>query len=375
MVIITYHYSSKCPFNPGGIESATVSISTTGAPGGVTPAPGKPAVRVNLESIYNARTAFYYVLLVIGLAVVPGTVYSLQRGKQQALIKFRSRKAEIMSMNGSKTEALEKALIDAIGERASKNRMLTSFINTSRWVLIAAVVILLIIIPFVHIGQICPCPLWIPQALPLVKSIASSVLDVVVTVIIVSIIASIIFRRAWCGWICPLGLAQDLLSKVYGKIKIEGGLDNALRYVKYVFLIVLILIVLAKSTTWLCSNCFIAIPLAAIRYNLFTGGALFWTLTIIGLALFVLSILVPRFFCRYICPAGAFLDGLGLVSPLRVYKTDRCKDCSRCIAMDKCPMGLQEPGDTECISCMQCTYNCPFKAIDTGVAWSSSRRG
>ncbi len=418
-VTIIYHYSDKCPFNKGGIEQtsvkitaktptttttttttttaatapATATVTNTTAPASTTtttkttsttttkttttaPAPAKVEEhKISLESLYNSRAILYYVLLVIGIVGIPATMLWLQTGKKNVIREFAEKRNSVLSRKGTgaKSRELEDALIKAIGETAAKNRMITKLILWLRWVLVAIVIVLLVLIPFAYVGLICPCPMWVPQAILLSESLPRSLMEVTLVVVIVALVSTIVFRRAWCGWICPLGLTQDLLAKVYGKARITGKADTMLRMIKYVFLAVLVVLVLASGTVWLCSHCFIATPLSALRYQSFVGGALFWTLVILGALFFIGSMIVPRFFCRYICPAGALLEGVGLLAPLKVYKTEKCKECGECTAMNTCPMGLAEPGETECISCLNCVRNCPFKAIEVGFLKSSKR--
>ena len=420
-VTIIYHYSDKCPFNKGGIEQASVKITaetpttttttttTTTAtvtapatatatsstvPAGTTtitqktsttttetttttPAPVKAEEhKISLESLYNSRAILYYALLVIGVIGIPATMLWLQTGKKNAIRRFSEKKSSIISKasTGSKARELENALVEAIGEAASKNRMITKLILWLRWALVAVVVVLLILIPFAYVGLICPCPMWVPQAILLSENLPRDLMDAAIVVIIVALVSTIVLRRAWCGWICPLGLTQDLLAKVYGRARITGKTDVVLRVIKYVFLAVLVILVLTSSTIWLCIHCFISTPLSALRYQSFVGGALFWTLVALGALFFIGSMIVPRFFCRYICPAGALLEGVGLLAPLKVHKTERCKECGECTAMNSCPMGLAEPGETECISCLNCVRNCPFKAIEVG-SFKTSKKG
>jgi polyferredoxin len=87
-------------------------------------------------------------------------------------------------------------------------------------------------------------------------------------------------------------------------------------------------------------------------------------LTVIGVLL-ALSVAVPNFWCRYLCPYGALL-GLGsLLSPTTITRdAEECIDCAKCAKA--CPSRL--PVDTlprvrsaECTLCMQCVAVCPAK--------------
>jgi polyferredoxin len=88
--------------------------------------------------------------------------------------------------------------------------------------------------------------------------------------------------------------------------------------------------------------------------------ALFFILCFFA-ALFALEQLRPRFWCRYLCPAGALL-GLLSFRPLWRRRVSRCTGCGQC--RRHCPTGAADPAacDTahrECIVCRRCEAVCP----------------
>ena len=192
-----------------------------------------------------------------------------------------------------------------------------------------------------------------------------------------------LFGRLVCGWLCPFGLVQDLLHKIpfVKKLRRLPG-ERALRYLKYAvlvgFVIVLPLVVLdivGQGQPWFCKyicpsgTLFAGIPLIASNPPL--RAALGWLFTwkaAILLALVLLSIVLWRPFCRYLCPLGAIY---GLFNPVAVYRfridEDRCTDCGACKTACKLDIDVRRtPNSAECVRCGACRRACPHGAIQTG---------
>ena len=155
-----------------------------------------------------------------------------------------------------------------------------------------------------------------------------------------------VFGRLVCGWLCPFGLVQDLLYKIPFPVKrkkLPG--DRILKYMKYVvlagFVILLpltVLDVVGQGQPWFCKyicpsgTLFAGLPL--IGANPLLRSALGWLFTwkfALLTVLLVLSILVYRPFCRYLCPLGAIY---GCFNPIALYRfqvdKDRCTCCGAC---------------------------------------------
>lgn len=199
---------------------------------------------------------------------------------------------------------------------------------------------------------------------------------------IISLIG-IIFGRLICGWVCPFGLIQDLLHKIpVPKIKVHKKVNNLLKYLKYLILLVFVLLLPALlvdefglSTPYFCEFICPAgtleggIPLVLMNDSLrATIGLLFeWKMFILILVI-IASILIYRPFCRYICPLGAIYSLFNRISFYK-YKVDKSK-CTNCqVCTNKCKMGIEiykKPNDAECIRCGECVRACPSKAITKG---------
>lgn len=191
-----------------------------------------------------------------------------------------------------------------------------------------------------------------------------------------------LFGRLVCGWLCPFGLVQDLLHKIPfpKKLRRLPG-DRVLKWLKYFilvgFVIVLpltILDIVGQGQPWFCEyicpsgTLFAGIPLIASNPPL--RAALGWLFTwkaAILVVLLVLSVIVYRPFCRYLCPLGAIY---GLFNPIALYRfridEDKCTKCGACQHACKLDIPVwQKPNSTECIRCGDCRRACPHSAIRT----------
>ena len=200
--------------------------------------------------------------------------------------------------------------------------------------------------------------------------------------------------RLVCGFLCPFGLIQDLLHKIplpkKLKIRTFPG-DKPLRYLKYVFLAVFVVILplFYEQNPFFCkyvcpSGMLLGgIPLMSVGSIFGTVGsaegataitswAAAGTLTVVKLcilaATIILSIMIYRPFCKYVCPLGAIYSFFNRISLYR-YSVDenKCTNCGAC--RHACRMGVdvtRTPNSLECIRCGDCRAACPHKAICAG---------
>lgn len=187
--------------------------------------------------------------------------------------------------------------------------------------------------------------------------------------------------RTVCGWLCPIGLLQDLLDKApFPKVR-KGTWSRVLSWAKYAVLAVLVIIMplwLLAATgigapafcEYLCpaGTLEAGIPLVAVDSELqMSIGFLFdWKVAVLA-ALVVLSLFVYRPFCRFLCPLGALYSFFNRIAVVR-YRVDesRCEHCGTCVA--ECKMDVSCVGDRECIQCGACAAGCPAQAIAFSLA-------
>lgn len=197
------------------------------------------------------------------------------------------------------------------------------------------------------------------------------------------IFVGIIIGRFVCGWLCPFGWIQELFYKIpMPKIKVPKKLNNILGMIKYAMLIVLVILLpiftvdqFGIATPYFCKLVCPAgtleggIPLLLTNKSLrgAIGGLFTWKMFVL-VAVVMGSILIFRFFCRYLCPLGAFYS---IFNPISFYKykidEEKCTKCGVCTK--KCKMDIEvykSPNSRECIRCGECVKACPHKAIRGG---------
>lgn len=201
----------------------------------------------------------------------------------------------------------------------------------------------------------------------------------------------VVLGRLVCGMLCPFGFVQDLLHRVpVPKLHIPKRVDRPLRWLKYVVLVALVVLMPAfvgpgagANPPYFCEFLCPAgtlqagIPLLAANPELRSviGWLFDWKMLVL-VAILGLSLFVHRPFCKYLCPLGAFYAVFNRFSfyQMRVDQ-NACIHCGTCRQV--CPMDVyiaQTPANPECIRCGRCKPACPTCAISSGFRAKGDRR-
>ena len=192
--------------------------------------------------------------------------------------------------------------------------------------------------------------------------------------LIAVLVVAVLLRSAFCGWICPLGFLQDLVSNLssvlqkripglrrgIATLKKRGArlavLDRYLRYIKY-----LVLAWAVGGSAYFGYMVFRDFDPWSTLLNVaefsFTPGVIVLGVTLIA------SFFIERPWCRYACPLGAASGILGKFSPIYLKREESaCTSCKICTKA--CPMGIEVHTATtiksaDCITCLECVGSCP----------------
>jgi polyferredoxin len=179
---------------------------------------------------------------------------------------------------------------------------------------------------------------------------------------------SLLLKRSFCSWICPVGTLSEVCWKqgfnlFRRNLRPPRWLDITLRGIKYLLILfflwsIFILMAPDSVTAFIHSD---YNKIADIRMLDFFLHPSTLSLVIIGILVLV-SFPVRNAFCRFLCPYGALLGLVSMLSPVKVTRNRQiCVSCGVCTQV--CPsyipvMARERVSSAECIGCWRCIAHC-----------------
>lgn len=198
---------------------------------------------------------------------------------------------------------------------------------------------------------------------------------------LVTVALTLVFGRVWCGWVCPVGAALDILpARREGQNRRRSPAWRAGKY------LTLAAVLTGAVLGWQGPMILDPITLASrpvtelllpqmSRDAVGAVGLPPQSVTVIALAsvaplaiVLALNALGRRTWCASACPLGGMLAILSVVPVVRrIVLSDQCTSCGKCAR--QCPTAAIEPksgfgsSSSECVMCTSCSASCPSDAI------------
>ncbi|MDD2542269.1 MAG: 4Fe-4S binding protein, partial [Desulfuromonadaceae bacterium] len=220
---------------------------------------------------------------------------------------------------------------------------------------------------FLPIGALTSLKYWLVSGE--IHPVHPAALVVFLTILLMSLLA----KKSFCSWLCPVGTLSEGAHKIGFRIfghnfRVWRWLDMTLRGIKYLLLLFFVKIILLDMPAAALGS-FLDAPYWAASdvkmLHFFTRMSV-TTITVLA-CLTILSLLYKNFWCRYLCPYGALLGLVSVVSPFKIRRTAAgCTECQHCTAA--CPSGLAVHSCTvisspECTGCLTCVGSCPERNV------------
>ena len=174
--------------------------------------------------------------------------------------------------------------------------------------------------------------------------------------VLFTLITTLLWGRVFCASLCPFGALQDFITQWRPKrwcIQLPTVVHDWSLWIKYGFLALIVTVAIASSSVSIFQY---FEPFGTLFY--FSHSLLLWSILIVILAG---CIVVDRFYCRYVCPLGAALALLSLISPWRIQRVSQCNICKVC--EHACPTGAIRGPDIDFKECVRCDI-CEIKLIE-----------
>jgi polyferredoxin len=220
---------------------------------------------------------------------------------------------------------------------------------------------------FLPIGALTSLKYWLVSGK--IHQVHPAALVIFLTILLMSLLA----KKSFCSWLCPVGTISEGAHKLgrllFGRnFRVWRWPDLFLRSIKYLLLLLFVKFILLDMSTEALGG-FLDAPYWAVSdvkmLHFFTRMSI-TTMAVLSI-LTILSLFFKNFWCRYLCPYGALLGLISIVSPFKIRReVIGCTGCQRCTAA--CPSGLAVYSCTavsspECTGCLTCVASCPERNV------------
>jgi polyferredoxin len=201
-----------------------------------------------------------------------------------------------------------------------------------------------------------------------------------------AVLTALLARKGFCSWICPVGTLSEYAWRMGRRltrgrdIRLPVYADYTLMSVKYLVMGAFFFVIgIAMSPTmillFMISDYYMS---ADVRMLLFFLDPTALAASVL-LVLVAASFFIKNFWCRYLCPYGAFLGLLAYASPMKISRDpETCTDCRTCTR--NCPALIDVASRTrvtspECTGCLTCVSHCPEEgALEVAVRTKGKAR-
>jgi NosR/NirI family nitrous oxide reductase transcriptional regulator len=177
----------------------------------------------------------------------------------------------------------------------------------------------------------------------------------VLLIVVFTLVTTLLWGRIFCSSLCPFGALQDFITRIVPKrfqLKVPQKIHDRAIYIKYGILALILLLTFVAADVVIFQY---FEPFGTIFF--FSQSLVLWSI----LEVFLLgAVFVPRFYCRYVCPLGASLGVMSLISPNRIKRVEQCDICSVC--EHACPTGAIRGPNIDFKECVRCDL-CEIKLI------------
>ena len=192
-----------------------------------------------------------------------------------------------------------------------------------------------------------------------------------VVTVLALVVLTLLVGRAYCSVICPLGVMQDVISRISGlrkKKKSRFSYSGEKKWLRYGILVIFVVALVAGFTP------FAALLAPYSSYGRMVSSVVSPSLSPVAIVAAVSFVVVAimswlggRTYCNTICPVGTILGFFSRFALFRpIIDTSKCNSCKRCAK--KCKASCIDTKNhridySRCVACMDCIKNCKHGAL------------